>query len=228
MKKRTIASVLLGLLYFVALLVYWLHLGGRYFEPLRDSLYLFTPLTSVIAGIFLLRLYGTKGFRARTFILLTLGISCLFVGEVLWNYYEYFLHINPFPSNADIFYLTAYPLFFMGLINEIRGVEFNWHSLKRETIFLLTIVSILLIILVFYFGIYLAYDAKETLSTNIIAMGYGIGDVILILTNIFVLVLAWEFRGGKFSHTWIAIFCSFIMTLIADILFAIFTDPYKA
>jgi hypothetical protein len=42
-----------------------------------------------------------------------------------------------------------------------------------------------------------------------------------------VLVLAWEFRGGNFSRVWITVFISFIITLIADILFAVHTNQYN-
>src|SRR5258708_39672591 len=105
-------------IFVVADIIYWFKLGGVYYLILRDVIYLMTPCLGVVAGFFTLTKFGLKGSRARTILFLTLGVLGWFIGEVFWNYYELFLHIKPFPSIADIFYLIAYPLLFLGLLNE--------------------------------------------------------------------------------------------------------------
>jgi hypothetical protein len=155
-------------------------------------------------------------------------MSGWFIGEVIWNYYELILHIKPFPSFADVFYLLAYPLIFFGLLNEVSIGAIHWKKINRAIFFLFTIASLCLAVLVFYFGVYVAYDVKESLLANIIAMGYGVGDLVLIVTNMFVLILVWEFRGGSLSRTWIVIFVSLLCMLLADILFALYPDQYQA
>ena len=224
--QRQTILILLSL-FVLASIVYWTHLGGQYYIALRDSLYLLTSFCGIIAGVSSLRLYGLRGTRSKTILLCTIGIGCWFVGELLYDYFE-LIHINPFPSLADFFYLLAYPLLFFGLLNEIMSAQVNWKKLHAAIFFLLSVASASLILLVLYFGVFQAYDAKESLFTNIIAMGYGVGDLLLILVNMCVLVLAWEFRGGKLSRTWIIFFISFLFTLIADILFAMYTGQYKA
>ena len=43
------------------------------------------------------------------------------VGDVLYEYYKYVLHEEPYPSWADAFYLSAYPMLVVGLLGLIRG-----------------------------------------------------------------------------------------------------------
>lgn len=215
------------LIYLIALSIYWYQVGGSYNIILRNTVYLIIPLIATIAGIFSIAIFGFKGFRAKTLVFLTLGLACWFTGEILFYYYEFFLHLNPFPSIADFFYLIGYPLFFIALLNEIRHTPVNLKKLHPSLIFLFATSGSVLVFSVVYFGIFLAYDPKVSLFANLIAMGYGIGDLLLIMANIAVLVLAWEFRSGSFSRFWILFFIGFSFSLFGDILFAIFNIQYK-
>ncbi|MFI7601720.1 putative bifunctional diguanylate cyclase/phosphodiesterase [Actinoplanes sp. NPDC049681] len=42
-------------------------------------------------------------------------------GDVVYEYYEYVLHQEPYPSPADAFYLSAYPMLLVGLILLVRS-----------------------------------------------------------------------------------------------------------
>ncbi len=225
MPKKIITAIILIIIYSAIAGVEWFKLGFNNIF-LREGLYLSTSLIAFIAGLFAIRSFGLSGKRAMTLILLTAGIGYWFLGEVLFNYYEYVLHVNPYPSIADIFYILAYPMLLAGFINEIRIANINWKNINRANLFLFILVSFLLSVIVAYFGIYQAYNPAETFLTNSVAISYGIGDLLLILSNILILVLVWEFRGGKLSRVWLVMFVSFIFTLIADILFAIYTTQY--
>ncbi|MCA2218943.1 putative bifunctional diguanylate cyclase/phosphodiesterase [Jidongwangia harbinensis] len=43
------------------------------------------------------------------------------IGDVVWEYYAYVRHVEPYPSAADVFYLGAYPLLILGLLPLVRG-----------------------------------------------------------------------------------------------------------
>ena len=221
-------SLLLLGIFLIIDVIYWLRIGGSNTVIIRDTAYLLTPLIATIAGIFSIRLYGLQGPRTKTLFLLTIGVGCWFAGESIFYSYEFIFHTNPFPSVADVFYLIAYPVLFSALFNEIRQIKINWKKIHPSIIFLFVISAIALGLLVLYFGVYLAYDSHETFFTNLIALGYGVGDLFLIIVDICVLILAWEFREGSFSYLWIQLFISFIFMLVADVLFAIFTSQYKA
>jgi hypothetical protein len=224
MHVRVLTQISLVLLYILGLLVSWLSIGG---VSLQNSVVLFTSLVAVSGGVYAFMTYGFSGKRAMTILALTVGLSCWFVGEALWNYYEA-LGIMPFPSIADLFYLVAYPFLFIGLINEIRSAQIDWKKFSRSLLFLLGLTTILLSSIVLYFGVFLSYHASQPLLNNVIAMGYGIADLLLIIVTMLILVLVWEFRGGQLARSWIALFCGFVAMLIADILFAMFTNQYES
>lgn len=220
-------TAILWSIYLFALAIYWFRLGGENTIILGSTSYLFIAFFAVLGGIFSLKLYGFKGSRAKTLLFLTLGVSCLFVGEILFYWYEFFLNTDPFPSIADIFYLVSYPLILVALYNEIQQTNLSWKKIHASIIFLFGITASLFALIVFYFGVYVAYDAQADFLSNSIAISYGVGDMFLIIADLFVVVLAWEFRGGKYSRSWILLFLSFFAMLIADILFAIYYDQYK-
>lgn len=228
MNKRVILIFFLTVLFIFTSIVYWFRLGGGNTILLRNMTYLLFPLFAIVGGIFSLHKIGFQGMRARTVLFLLLGITCWFIGDVIWDIYENLLLAKPFPSIADISYLLAYPFLFSGMINEIIRANIRWNKVHKVLIYFITTVSIIFTFIVFYFGIYLAYDPKIQLINNIIAISYGIGDLLLIITNLIVLVLAWEFRSGRLSIIWITFFVSFIFQLIADILFAIYQGAYQA
>ena len=43
------------------------------------------------------------------------------IGDAVYEYYRYVLHEEPYPSLADVFYLSAYPMLVIGLLGLIRG-----------------------------------------------------------------------------------------------------------
>ncbi len=56
-------------------------------------------------------------FRLRRgWLLLSVAALTYMIGESLWFYYESILHIDPFPSLADLFYVMFYPLTLAGLL----------------------------------------------------------------------------------------------------------------
>jgi hypothetical protein len=155
---------------------------------------------------------------------MSLGVFFWFLGDFIWFILEYFLNKNPFPSIADYFYLAAYPLLLIGLILEIRSNVLTWtHSKVIAAISL----SLLFGFVVFYFGILKAYNPLETLLSNVIAITYGVGDLILIIFTIIIFMVAVGYQKGKLFFPWLSILVGFTLILAADILFAVFREEYE-
>src|SRR6266403_5172683 len=103
MNKRAVIIFLLALLYGGAMVVYWFRLGFDVI-PLREGLYLSNSGIATLGGFFALRKFGLANARSLTLLFLTVGIGYWFIGEVLFDYYQYVVYSNPYPSAADIFY----------------------------------------------------------------------------------------------------------------------------
>lgn len=59
--------------------------------------------------------------RRRIWWAVAAGQVLFLVGDVLWTLFENVLHIDPFPSVADVAYLSGYPLIALGLMWLVRG-----------------------------------------------------------------------------------------------------------
>jgi hypothetical protein len=227
MNKRIIAGIFLSCIFLSALCVYWLRFGFANIW-LREGIYLSTSFFATVAGLFALRSFGLTSPRSRTLLFLTAGIGYWFLGEIIFDYYQYILGIDPFPSVADAFYLFAYPLLLLGLINEVISSQVQWRKIHRGLLFLFISISLALGVIVFYFGVFRAYNPEVSLLANAIVMSYGVGDLFLLTANLFVLLLAWEFRGGKLSRVWLFFFLSFVLNLVADVLYAVYEVEYES
>lgn len=228
MKLRTKLIYIFSLLFAITSALYVLRIGGDTNKFITNIIYLLFPVLSVAAGFFALSKYNSINAHAKSIFYITLGIFFWMLGEVTWFVFRFLLQVDPYPSLADIFYLIAYPLVFMGLGNELRIGRVGWENMNAFVKLLVVFLSILLIFIVGYFGIYLAYKPSASFLENAIAIGYGVGDVLLIIPTLLILKLATEYKGGKIFSSWLAIFVALVAMLVGDLLFAIYTEQYNA
>ena len=224
----------LGLLYlsFAGLLTfavasYWFGLGGEGNNELfKNIVYLAAPFFAVVGGLYTLKVYGLRDASGCSYLYLVLGLMFYFIGEVLWVYYDFVAHTNPYPSIADYFYLGAYPAFFTGLMSQVRTSAIDWKKFDPVIVFLFCIIAVMLAGTSIYFGVVLAYDPTSTALENTIAIAYGLADCVIILCALLVLVLAWEFKGGNLMRLYLYCFFAFVMAMIADVGFAMYNQEY--
>lgn len=209
--------------FFIAVLA--TYLSGDYESLVVQLWNLAPPLTAAVCGIFAIKVYNLNNPHAKAIAFMSLGVFFWFLGDFIWAIFEYFLNISPFPSVADFFYLLAYPLLLVGLTVELKSnvLKFSWTK-----ILLGVVIAVLLGILVIYFGVIKAYAPEESLVNNVIAMAYGIGDLILIIFGMAVLGVAIGYQKGKLFFPWISIVCGFCLILLADILFAVYREQYES
>lgn len=220
MSKKFLIVVLIA--FFAATLV--TYLSGDY-ESLTNNIWnLLPPLFAAICGVMTVKVYGINNPHAKALAFLSLGVFFWFLGDFIWFILEYFYNKNPFPSVADYFYLLAYPILLVGLIQEVKSNSIKWTNGKALTAVL---VSLIFGLIVFYFGIILAYDRDQTLLNNIIAISYGVGDLVLIIFSVAILMVALGYQKGRLFLPWLYVLVGFTLILAADILFAIFNEEYE-
>ncbi len=182
------------------------------------------PLIASLSAFYAIRIYGRGNPHAKALSLLSLGIFFWFLGEFIWFILEFFFHSYPFPSIADFFYLLAYPVLLAGLIVEFKNNKIKWTPLRLTVCVSKCIVFALLVI---YFGIIKTYDPGEALTSNLIAMSYGVGDLVLIILSSLILMIALNYQKGRLFVPWALVFSGFVLILISDILFAMYQEAYE-
>lgn len=209
-------------------ILYLLQLTGWRHPLVTNSLFLIAPGLAVLAGFHIARIYRLSSLEGSVMAFLTAGLACWFIGECLFFAFQFIFHINPFPSAADVFYIGAYFLIFIGLVREITAQRVNWRNFNPFALAMIILLTGALAFIVGYFGIFLAYNAASPLLDNIVAMAYGVGDLMVLIPTLFVLKMALDFRGGKLFAFWMFVLVALLCIMVGDILFAIFTDQYKA
>jgi len=76
-------------------------------------------LFSGVAILVAVRLHRPQ--RPRMWYWFAAGQITWVIGDVIFEYYQYVLHVEPYPSLADVFYLVAYPMLVVGLLLLVRG-----------------------------------------------------------------------------------------------------------
>lgn len=226
MTEKPVLSIFVITGYLLSLLFYWTPIGGNLNQTFKIILYLIPPLLAVLGGYYALGSYGIKGPKGTSLLLISSGLLAWFIGEILFDYYEFFTATTPYPSLADIFYIIGYPLILGGIFYELKKSGVSLSKISKPMLFCLGLIALLLTVIVLYFGVYSAYKPESPLLNNAFVISYGVGDLIILLATLAILLLVWEYKGGKLSLPWIYIFFGFASTLLADILFAIYTSQY--
>lgn len=222
--KNKLLLLLIGYL-LVINAVWWFQLGGEMNEEFENVLYLTAVIATFVSGLYAVSAYGFKSKHGRALGLITAGFGFWLLGEITWVIYDYILHIDPYPSLADFFFIAGYPLIVWGIVKELKLASLQLGKIHQGVAWGIVALGLIIFGLVSYFEIVLAYDSSLTLIENF-AVVYGFADLILLIPALLVLALAWEYKGGKIFTPWIYIFIGLLLYLAADTLYAVFLTPY--
>ena len=223
MSKKVVAGLFI-LLFAIITGVYFAKIN----HEIEAALTLIPPFLAAIYGFKAAYSYSFENIHGKAMAALAYGMSFFFIGELLFFLLHFVFNKDPFPSVADIFYLAAYPLLFLGFMVEIKYNKPRLNNFNKFALLMMFLISAGLAAAVAYFGIFKAYDPAVSASSNIIAMTYGVVDLIILAPSIYVLRLALEYKGGKLYNSWMLIFLGILLTLIGDILFALYNPQYVA
>lgn len=219
-KRYFIGSLVV--LYIIIAIVYLL----KFSHLLGNILFLIPPLIAVVSGLYATQTYRLANTHGKAMALLTAGLLCFFIGELLFFLFQFVFHTNPFPSVADVFYLSAYPLLMAGLVKEITLHPISWHDFNKLALVLILLLLAALSFIVIYFGVFVAYSPGDPFISNLIATAYGVADLLLIVPSLFIMNMTLDYRGGKLFNFWALILLALLFMLAGDILFAIFKNKY--
>lgn len=187
-------------------------LDDAQFAWISIPVYAITPAAMIFfASVLTITLYRKKHYQSKAFLFAAIGSACWFIAEQLWQLYDHIWEGDPFPSEADIFYLGGYPfmtLFVMvSLKPVIKSVSRNVWLFAIGLSFSFLIPSIL--------ASYEWMFGEEAFDTAV-ALSYPIASAILVVPTI-VGIMYLAKKGANFS--WMIILFAFIIYGIADTFF---------
>ena len=172
---------------------------------------IFPGLVTVYASILAVKLYKQKNYQAKGFLLFAIGAAFWMIAEQIWQLYDHIWEGDPFPSEADIFYLGAYPLMTAFLFLSLRPI------LKKvgRNVWLFAIGLSVAFLIPSFFAAYDDMFEEEAFATSI-ALAYPILSAIQIVPAI-VGILFLTKQGANLS--WMLILFGFILYGVADTFF---------
>lgn len=144
-----------------------------------DITYGLSGLASGIAALYVAKRYKGSEIFGVSYAALGIGFLFLFVGDTTYNYYDYILDEDPYPSIADVFFLMYYPFVTYHLIKNIQYFkkDLSLRSKLGVIALPLTVVAVFAVIsfdeveghsFEFYFGLVFVLGSSLILSLAIL------------------------------------------------------------
>jgi hypothetical protein len=142
------------------------------------------------------------------------------IGEIIWAADEMIYQKDPFPSEADFFWLFGYPAYFVFAMMYIRPFK---SSVSTKTVTLAISISVALMGFLVYYA--LAYSELSWFETALL-VSYPIGDAICLAPTLVGFAL---FFRGQVNFTWLLLLLGMFSFVVADSAYQIIsqTDQYQ-
>src|SRR6266508_1816942 len=174
----------LGILFIVYILLNltwtYFHWGGPQRVSLIANLLSFTP--SFLASVLAWRVAAQRSLSAplrRAWLILGTSFFMFFIGNLIWAYLELVLHVEPFPSIADVFYLAFYPLGLWGLLS-LPSAPHNRRERLTLWLDLFSVLTAATMFVGYFIIIPTAATSGNDILTQLIAPAYPIGSLLMI------------------------------------------------
>lgn len=172
-----------------------------------DISYGIGALACGILSIIISRRYKGSAIFSKTYLALGIGFLFLFLGDVVFNYYELILHEYPYPSLADVFFLLFPPLVIYHLIVNIRYFmkEIDISTIVGQISFPISIVFVYA---------FLSFDEMEGFSLEFyISLFYVISSSVILSLSMLGLSI---FRKSVLGVAWLLLAIGIFANMIAD------------
>lgn len=160
-----------------------------------------------VLSIIISRRYKGSAIFSKTYLALGIGFLFLFLGDVVFNYYEIVLQEYPYPSFADVFYLAFPPLVIYHLVVNIR------YFMKDMDI--VTIIGQISfpVSIVFVYS-FLSFDILDGLSLELYtSLFYVISSSVILSLSMLGLAI---FRKSVLGVAWLLLAIGIFGNMIAD------------
>ncbi len=156
------------------------------------------------------RRHGGPG--RRVWVALSLGVALFLVGDAIWTLEDLVWHIDPFPSVADVLYVSGYPALSLGLAWLVRGRR---PGGDRAALLDAGIVTTGLGVLVgVVFVLPALTDSTSSLWSRAVSFAYPVGDLLLVS-----MVARLAFTPGRRLLAFWALSVSVAAVLVSDATF---------
>lgn len=139
------------------------------------------------------------------------------LADCIWAYYEIVLHVDPFPSVADGFYLAYYVFFFIGILFMMERTSSVTRGIHTWLDIALVFVSIFMLLWIFIIVPLIENIAGESLLVQSLNLAYPIGDLLLLSA---LLILIFKRSASLVTRPLVLLALSLYSQIITDLVFS--------
>lgn len=166
---------------------------------------------TVIAVVLSIKLKRINHYQAKAFFLFAIGVGCWFVAEQLWAAYDHVWEGEPFPSEADAFYIAAYPFLFAFLLLSLKPAR---KSISKNV--LLFAIALSAAFLIPSLSITFSDMEGELPFDTAVALAYPIASSVLLVPAIIGIMFLFKLET---NYSWMLMLFGFIAYIVADTFF---------
>src|SRR5574338_28374 len=171
---------------------------------------LFIPVTGavLILSIVMALRFRASGKHGKAWIIFAMFALAWFTAEQVWTVYEQIYKIDPWPSPADFFYLSGYPLLFAFSIFYLFPLK---NAISKKLIISSSLISIALLVPT----LILTYqtNSSENRFETVLAASYPVLDAIVLCPALIGVSL---FFKGEVNFLWSLICIAMMLNVTAD------------
>lgn len=166
------------------------------------------PLAASATGFYVAKKYLNSEVFGKSYFALAIGLLSMGLGELTYLYYDFVLHEDPYPSIADVFFFSFYPL---AIYHITKNVRFFNAKIDIPTKILVVILPISIV------GLYSFLSFQQIGEANF-DYYYGLifisASAILLSTGI---IGVRVFRQGLLGIAWLVLVIGILLTTIGDV-----------
>lgn len=172
-----------------------------------DLLFVFTSGSVAVLSIIVVMKNRLEGYHGKAWAFFSSAVIFWFIAEILWTLYQQVYKIDPWPSEADFFWLAGYPLFFGFLMYYQRPVH---KSITKKMTVISTLISISILVPL----LYVSYDENLQLEfETLLGLSYPILNAFVLVP---LLIGVFLFLRGKVNFMWTLMSLGMICFVVSD------------
>lgn len=152
------------------------------------------------------------------------GVVLWGLGEIVWVTYAWFIRTEvPYPGIADIFYVAAYPVMFVGVLVLPHIRPRRWERIRLTMDAIAGTIAVTAVAWVFYLDDLVYIDPEVGVLEQFINVGYPLGDLLLLVA---LMILTTRRSIYQFDGRLVTLAAGLIITTVADVAYVVDLDNY--
>lgn len=176
---------------------------------------MYIPVTITLFGFSIInfRKYGRVGKHGVAWLFFTIGTGAWFVAESLWMIFDLILHIDPFPSVADIFYILGYPMILIFSIYYLIPLK---KAITKKMYLAGATIAIIVLVPTIYITVSENFESDFNYLDEIVSITYPVLDAAILIPSTIGVFL---FFRGEVNFSWTMILLGIILMSVGDTAF---------